>query len=237
MNLRDTNRPRPRPRFLILACMWLVFIVCPARAADTNSVLDAWLAAQKNVKTWNADFTQTRRLKVLTRPLVATGHVWFEAPNRFRWEVRRPSQTIALRQADQMWVIYPSLQRAERYPLTGPSAGPWREALELLEAGFPRDRQDLESRLHLLSLSETNAAWHLVFQPASAFARQMMTEIRLDLATNNYALTSTEIVLVDGSLMRNDFTNTVLNASLEDSVFEWKPPPDFTVSEPLSPGK
>lgn len=222
-----------RPRPLLFALLCFACATRPLSAADTNAVLDAWLAAQKSVQTWNADFTQTRRLKVLTRPLVATGHVWFAAPNRFRWEVQRPSQTIALREADQMWVIYPLLKRAERYPLAGPEAGPWREALALLEAGFPRDRRDLDSRLHLESLSETNGTWHLVFQPVSEFARRMMSEIRLDLATNNYALTSTELVLVDGSLMRNDFTNAVLNAPLEASVFQWKPPTDFTVTEPL----
>ena len=77
------------------------------RAANADSVLAAWLNAQTNVQTWSASVIQTRALKSLTRPLTATGHVWFAAPNRFRWELGDPPQTIAVRQADQMLVIYP----------------------------------------------------------------------------------------------------------------------------------
>src|SRR5438309_3797742 len=40
-------------------------------AADTNSVLDHWFAAQANVHAWSADFVQTRTFKTLTRPLTA----------------------------------------------------------------------------------------------------------------------------------------------------------------------
>jgi outer membrane lipoprotein-sorting protein len=205
-----------------------------ARAADTNAVVNAWLAAQTNLHSWTADFTQTRMLKTLTQPLVTTGHIWFATPNRFRWELGSPAQTIALRQSDQMFVIYPRLNRAERYPLDAKAPGEWREALALLEAGFPRNRADLESRFHIRSLTETNGSWQLALQPTSGFARRMMSEIRVGLATNDFSLTSTELVLVDGSRMRNEFTNAVLNPAFQDTVFDWKPRADFKITEPFA---
>jgi len=202
-------------------------------AADTDAVLSGWLAAQTNLHTWEADFTQTRTLKTLTRPLVATGHLRFAAPNRFRWELSTPSQTIALRDADQMWVIYPALRRAERYALDSKAAGEWRDALSLLEAGFPHNRAELESRFRIVSLAETNGSWQLTLQPASAFAQKLMREITVGLATNSFALTSTELTFVDGSRMRNDFTNAVKNPKLDEGVFLWQPPADFKITEPL----
>src|SRR5882724_7483799 len=81
-------------------------------AADTNSLLATWLAKQPDIQTWSADFIQTRALKSLTQPLTATGHVWFAAPNRFRWELGHPPQTIAVRGSNEMLVIYPPLKRA-----------------------------------------------------------------------------------------------------------------------------
>jgi len=203
-------------------------------ATDTNAVLNGWLAAQTNLQTWTADFTQTRIFRTLKQPLVATGHVWFATPNRFRWELGSPAQTIALRQADQMFVIYPLLKRAERYPLTGTESGQWRDMLSLLEAGFPRNRADLASRFRILSLAETNGAWQLALQPASAAARRMMKEIRVGFATNGFSLASTEMVFADGALMRNDFSNAVLNSSFDPALFDWKPDPDFKVTEPLA---
>ena len=219
----------------VLRLSLLLILACaePILGADTNAILNNWLSAQKGLQTWQADFVQTRMLKTLTQPLVATGHIWFATPNRFRWELRWPSQTIALRDAEQMWVIYPRLKRAERYPLDAKSSGEWRDMLSLLEAGFPRDRADFESRFRILSLTETNRSWQLTFQPASAFARKMMKEIEIGLAMNEFALTSTELVFIDGSRMRNDFTNGVLNSGFDMSVFDWKPPADFKVTEPL----
>ncbi|MBU6399767.1 MAG: outer membrane lipoprotein carrier protein LolA [Verrucomicrobia bacterium] len=204
-----------------------------AQGADTNSVLDAWLAAQTHLRTWQADFTQTRRLETLTQPLVATGRVWFAPPNRFRWELGRPVQTIALREPDQLWVIYPRLKRAERYPMTGAAAGQWREALELLEAGFPRNRAQFQSRFRLLGLAQANGAWQLTLTPVSAWARRLMTELHLELATNDFSLLSTELRFADGSRLRNDFTNAVWNEPLDDSLFRWQPEPAYKITEPL----
>src|SRR5690348_7331180 len=78
------------------------------RAAETNSLVSAWAAAQTNVHSWSADFLQTRTLKSLTQPLPAQeGHVWFAAPNRFHWELGHPAQTIAVRAPKELLVIYP----------------------------------------------------------------------------------------------------------------------------------
>src|SRR5258708_14957684 len=86
-----------------------------AQAPDANALLSAWLKAQTNMQTWSADFTQTRAFKSMSQPLTATGHVWFEAPSRFRWELGKPARTIAVREPDQLVVLYPRLKRAERY--------------------------------------------------------------------------------------------------------------------------
>src|ERR671923_542334 len=97
----------------------LVFLAWPAMAADSTGVLHAWLNAQTNIRTWSANVIQTRSLKSLAQPLTASGKVWFAAPNRFRWELGDPPRTIAVRQPDQMLVIYPRLKRLEKYSLTG----------------------------------------------------------------------------------------------------------------------
>jgi len=205
-----------------------------AAASDTNAVLDAWFAAQKNFHSWSADFIQTRALKTLTQPLVAKGHLSFAMPNDFRWEIGQPAQTIALRHGDEMFVIYPRLKRAERYPMGAGTPTEWRDTMSLLQAGFPRDRKEFDTQFQILSLTETNGAWQMSLQPKSAFARRLMPELRLGLATNDFSPTSTELVFVDGSRMRNDFTNGVMNASLDEKLFQWSPPADFKVTNPFA---
>lgn len=206
----------------------------PCRATDTNTVMDAWFAAQKNLHTWTADFVQTRTLKSLTQPLIAQGHITFAMPNDFRWELGRPAQTIAVRHGDEMFVIYPRLKRAERYPLGASTPTEWRDTMSLLQAGFPRDRKEFDAEFKILSLTETNGAWEMALQPKSTFVRRMMPELRVGLATNNFSLISTELVFVDGSRMRNDFTNAVLNPVLDEKLFKWSPPADFKLTNPFA---
>jgi len=204
------------------------------RAADTNAVLDAWFAAQANVHSLSADFVQTRTLKTLVQPLVATGHLWFAPPNQFRWELGQPAQTIALRHADEMYVIYPRLKRAEHYPLGASAPREWRDAMSLLDAGFPRTRKEFDAQFNIQSLTETNGTWLVALQPRSAAARQIMPELRISLTTNDFSLAGTELVFVDGSRMRNDFTHAVVNAPTDENLFQWTPPADFKVTNPFA---
>ena len=204
-----------------------------AHAAETASPLAAWLGAQTNIHTWTADFVQTRALKSLTQPLTETGHVWFAEPNRFRWELGHPVKTIAVRAPAEMFVVYPLMKRAERYPLTGDQAGQWRDALALLESGFPRSQAELESRFRILSQTVTNQTCELVLQPKSASARRMMPQIQIAFSTADFSLRATELQFADGSRMRNDFTNAVLNPKLDEQMFAPKIPGDYKIVEPL----
>ena len=190
-----------------------------AQTLDSKDLLSAWLNAQTNIQTWSADFTQTRTLKSLTQPLTASGHVWFDAPNKFHWEIKVPTESLAVRQTDQMLVIYPKLKRAERYPLNTKDAGPWKDTLALLDAGFPRSRAEVDSKFNILSQITTNGIHELVLQPKSENARRLIPQIKIAFEANTLLLHSTELQLADGSTMLNTFSNAVLNPKIEENIF------------------
>jgi len=204
-----------------------------SHAAEPDPRFERWFAAQTNIQNWAADFTQTRCLKVLTQPLVATGKVWVKVPGLFRWELGQPAQTIALRQPDQLLLIYPRLKRAEKYSISGVPPGPLRDALALLDASFPRDRAALEGRFRLLSAVETNSTLEVALQPRSAAARKFISEMMIAFRTNDFAIAATAMKFADGSSLRNDFTNTVINQPIAPETFDPKLSPDITVVEPL----
>jgi outer membrane lipoprotein-sorting protein len=202
-------------------------------ASDTSGLLDQWLAAQTNFHTWSADAIQTRCFTTLAQPLVSTGRVWVAVPDHFRWEVGQPPQTIALRQPDQLFLIYPRLKRIEKYPLNDKQPGLWKEALALLEASFPRSRAELESRFRVMSVTLTNSLGQIELQPKSAAARKFMAGIRVSVRTNDFSLAATEMSFSDGSSMRNDFSNVQSNAPLPEGIFDAKVEKGYTVVEPL----
>jgi outer membrane lipoprotein-sorting protein len=227
-----SNLAKVRPAFRLF--LFLALISGNLSAAGSGSALTLWLASQTNLQTWSAEVIQTRALKSLAQPLTATGRVWFAAPNRFRWELGTPPQTIALRQPEQMLVIYPRLKRAEKYPLTRDHAGPWTDTLALLEAGFPRSQSELESRFRIVSEATSNGVSEFILQPKSASARRMMPHIKIAFALGDFTLRATELEFADGSRMRNDFTNAVMNPKLDDSLFTFDVDPTFKVIEPLT---
>jgi len=219
---------------LVLAAFALVTgDIETSSAAALIPQVAAWLAAQTNIHGWSADFVQVRALRSLTQPLSATGHVWFAAPNRFRWEIAHPLRTIATRTAEEMLVIYPRLKRVERFPLTGDHTGPWRDALGLLEAGFPRSEGELLAEYNIVSQTVEGETGRLVLQPKSSSARRMIPRIEIAFDTKNSSLRSTELQFADGSRMRNDFNNAVLNPEIDSDLFQPRIPDDYKVVEPL----
>ncbi len=216
------------------ACLLLLTLGSPRLlAAGLSPEVQSWLAAQTKIQTWSADFVQTRTLKSLLEPLKASGHVWFAAPNRFRWELGHPVQTIAIRAPRELLIIYPRLQRLERYPLTGNQTGPWRDALSLLEAGFPRSAAQMEAQYNILSQTSSDSRVALTLEPKSASARRMIPQIKIAFSTKDFSLRATELEFADGSTMRNDFRRPVLNPKLNMKMFSPSIPSDYTVVEPL----
>jgi outer membrane lipoprotein-sorting protein len=210
----------------------LCLAVSVAHAADTDAQFNKWFEVQTNLHSWSADFIQTRSLKVLAQPLVSTGKVWV-TPGGFRWELGQPVQTIVLRQPDQLLIIYPRLKQAEKYPLGAVPTGPIKDALALLDATLPRDRATMEKNFRLLSATETNSILQMTLQPRSDSARKFISEILIGFRTNDFTIAATEMKFADGSSLRNDFTNVVLNQPIDPIQFEAKVPPDYTVVEPL----
>ncbi len=223
-------------RRLSVACLLFLLVLRTATGVSQSSddpTLLAWLNAQTNIQTWSADFVQTRTLASLTEPLTATGHVWFAAPNRFHWELGHPPQTIAVRDADQLLVIYPRLKRVERYPLNDAQTGPWKDTLALLDAGFPRSRAEIESRFNILDQHTSNGVHELTLQPKSETARHFMPQIKIGFDATQYSLVFTELRFADGSTLRNTFSNPVLNPKLDESLFHPALDPAWKITEPL----
>lgn len=224
-----------RGRGLLLIALTLLFRwpVPAVAATEPPPVLQKFLAAQTNLSTWSADLTQIRRLKTLTQPLISTGRVWFAAPQKFRWEIGTPAQTIAVRGGNDMLVMYPRLKRVEKYPLTGEKMGQWKDTLALLEAGFPRSQADIEKRFKILSVTQADGVHSAVLQPRSYSARRMMPQITLAFDAKDYQLRATELQFGDGSTMRNEFRNARINPEIDPKLFAPAIDPDFKIVEPM----
>jgi outer membrane lipoprotein-sorting protein len=60
---------------------------------------DSWDQIKKgasNISSVQAEFTQTKRMEILTKPLVSKGKLYFQAPGSLRWEYSSPVWSVLL---------------------------------------------------------------------------------------------------------------------------------------------
>ncbi len=221
-----------------LAVAALGAVATPARAAATQddpgaAALDAWLHSQAKVQSWSADVTQVRRLEGLVRPLEATGKVWFEQPNRFRWQLGDPPRTIAVRSGDELDVAYPRLHQLEKYTFSEKISASWRQVLALLDVGFPSDPEAFHAQYQLQSAQETDGVWSFHLAPRAQTALQLIKAVDIDVDASSNRLLATALEFPDGSTMRNRFSHIVVNPTIDPSLFHIQVGPDWQVVKPL----
>jgi len=235
----------PAAPFCALWVLWalsvalqLVLLLEPAAAEEgaTQPVLDRWLEAQAKIDTWSADVKETRELKNIAHPIVNEGAVWFRKPNQFRWQLGEPPRTIAVRKGEELLIVYPMLKRVERFAI-GETVNPaWRQALALLEVGFPTDAKAFHARYELLSTTRTENGWRFEVQPRAEAARELIERVRIDVSADNLELLATGLAFPDGSTLRNEFSNRKINPKLNESLFEVDTQ-GYQVVNPLEQGK
>jgi outer membrane lipoprotein-sorting protein len=218
-------------------CLILLALGLAARAAcgaPDDKLVDEWIAGQASAHSWKADFRQIRELKALTQPLVATGKIWWVAPHSVRWEVMKPAPSIAVMEDDTLLVVFPKLKRGEKYSLAQLKTGPWKDLLGLLDTGFPRSRAEFEQQFLIRDVVAVPGGRRMIFQPKSALVQKYMPEVDIDVRMPDLALLATTMVFVDGSHLKNEFSNQERDAQVDDALFHPTLGPDYKITEPLS---
>ena len=152
----------------------------------------------------------------------------------FRWVLGDPPRTIAWRTRDKVTVYYPLLKRAEVYSLGSDTPGMWRDILSMLDAGFSRERKELESQFEIIAVSKQGEVGRVEMKPKNAMARRLMTSLVIEFSPEVPGPTATEFFFADGTRMRNDFQNSVVNPELDPEYWDPKLPPDVRIQQPLS---
>lgn len=201
---------------------------------EGESAIETWLERQAEIETWAADVVQTRRLRSLVRPLESSGQVWFARPDRFRWQLGDPPRTIAIRTPESLEILYPRLKQLERYPFGAEIDESWRQALALLEVGFPEDAELFRQRYELLSAEQLEDRWRFELQPRESGARTLISKVIIEVAADDWRLLATELAFPEGSTMRNDFSEHRLGIELEPDLFEAVVGDDWEIREPLA---
>ena len=209
--------------FLPLLCF---LCAVPAFAAEPPDLapIKKWIAKQDELRTVQADFTQTRSLRALRDPIATPGHIWFSAPDSLRWELGEPAKTIVLRKGDTYFLIQPAKKKAQRYAASEIGKQGGAQGFAMMNFPLAKDFADFNRQFETLAVIKTEDRCHLEVLPRDAQARKILAAIKIDFDSATGHLLSFELVTREGSSMRNDFTNVRMNQKLDRHLFEY----DFT---------
>src|SRR6476620_9172461 len=85
----------------------------PLSEADLKNLL----AGIRQNRTTQADFQEERVIRLMKKPILSSGRIWFQHPNNFRREVKGSAPSVTVSNGQQLWIYYSNFKSAERYPL------------------------------------------------------------------------------------------------------------------------
>ena len=201
----------------------LLLVASPVFAEDTLDLapLKQWIARQKEVRTVQADFMQTRSFRALRDPLTSPGRVYFRAPHSFRWEVGDPVKTVVLRQGDTAYLIQPARKRAERFSAAELGQPGGANPLPMMNFPLADSFEDFDRQFEVQSISVEGTRCHVELLPRDVQSQKFLDRLKLDFDTTTGFLIAFEVRTHDGSTMRNEFSNVRFNEKIDPRMFNY----------------
>ena len=214
-------------RVFIYAMLAVVALMSIAGAAPLSEAeLKNLLAAIRQNRTTQADFQEERVIRLMKKPLVSSGTVWFQPPNKFRREVKGNSPSITVSDGRQLWIYYPNFKSAERYPLG--KGSPLDATVAAINSAL--NLENIETSFNV-SATKSDNGHELALLPRTAAMKRVFQ--KLDLRINSqFRVEGTDMLLPNGDRIVTTYSNQT-RAPIPPSTFEFKPPPGTEVTTPL----
>jgi outer membrane lipoprotein-sorting protein len=173
-----------------------------------------------------ADFREERMVHLMNRPIVSTGKVWFEPPNKFRREVNGSSPSVTVCDGRQLWIYYPNFKSAEHYELGKRS--PLDAAIAAINTAL--NLENVENSFNITG-EQNQEDYQLHLLPKSPSMKRIFQTFDLSL-DHELFVRKTEMAQPNGDRVVTTYTSHS-RADIPETTFEFKPPEGTEVSTPL----
>jgi outer membrane lipoprotein-sorting protein len=205
----------------------LLFAASGANAeALSEADLKNLLARIRENRITQADFQEQRIIRLMKKPILNSGRVWFQPPNNFRREVKGNSPSLTVSDGHQLWIYYPNFKSAERYSLGKRS--PLDSVIASINSAL--NLKDVENTFHITATKIDNG-YELELIPRTASMKRVFQKINLRI-NDNLQAERTDMVQPNGDRIVTSYSNQT-RAPLSPSTFEFTPPPGTGITTPL----
>jgi len=214
-------------RTVLLSIVLFVALTCIANSAPVSEAdLKNLLAAIRQNRITQADFQEQRMIRLMKKPIVSSGKVWFQPPNKFRREVKGSSPSLTVSDGRQLWIYYPNFKSAERYPLG--KGSPLDSTVAAINSSL--NLENLENSFKI-SAAKTDNGYELTLLPRAPSMKRVFQ--KLDLRINDQLrVERTDMLLPNGDRIVTTYSNQT-RGPVPASMFEFTPPAGTEISTPL----
>jgi outer membrane lipoprotein-sorting protein len=173
-----------------------------------------------------ADFQEEKASHFLDKPLISTGKVWFQAPNKFRREMKGSSQTVAVSNGHDFWIHFPNTKSTQHFRLGKNS--PVDAALAAMNTAL--NLENVESTYQITG-TKADGGYELQLLPRTPAGKRIFQRFNLRLSGDLF-VQRTEMLKPNGDKVVTTYSNQSRTA-IPAATFEFTPPPGTTISNPL----
>jgi chaperone LolA len=212
--------------FLLLLLLPAPLRAEPLSPADLKALLGRIREKRAAAPQVQADFQEEKNVKMLNKPIVSSGKIWFQSPNKFRREAKGTSPSITVSDGQQLWIYYPKFHSAEHYSLGKRS--PLDAGISAITASL--NLENVEATYHISATKEVDGFQMQLLPRNPSMKRFLQTfTIRMN---NELQVIRTEMVQPNGDRIVTTYSNESRGA-IPTSTFEFTPPAGTDVTTPL----
>jgi outer membrane lipoprotein carrier protein len=214
-------------RTVLLSIVLFVALTCIANSTPVSEAdLKNLLAGIRQNRNTQADFQEQRMIRLMKKPILSAGKVWFQPPNKFRREVKGSSPSLTISDGRQLWIFYPNFKSAERYSLG--KGSPLDSTVATINSSL--NLEDVENTFKI-SATKTDNKYELTLLPRTPSMKRVFQ--KLDLRINDQLrVERTDMLLPNGDRIVTTYSNQ-MREPVPASMFEFTPPTGTEVSTPL----
>ena len=209
--------------FILMASLVKAEPLSPAEVKNLLARIRQERSAAPQVQ---ADFQEEKTMRLMNKPIVSSGKVSFQMPNKFRREVKGSSPSVTVSDGQQLWIYYPNFKSAERYSLGKRS--PLDSVIAAINTAL--NLENVEGSFHIAA-TKIDKGYELDLTPRSPSMKRMFQKLKVQI-NDDLLLQRTEMLQPNGDRIVTVYSNQT-RAPIPASTFEFTPPPGTEVSSPL----
>src|SRR5437870_13325468 len=173
----------------------------PLSSADIKDLVARIREKRAQAPQAQADFKEEKVVHLLNKPIVSAGKVWFQAPDKFRREVKGNSPSVTVSDGRQLWIYYPNFKSAEHYSLG--KRTPLDTGLAAITAAL--NLENVEASYQITG-TKTDKGYELELVPRRASLNKLFQKFRLRL-NQDLLVDRTEMLQANGDRLVTVYSN------------------------------